>query len=367
MLTRIYVDNFKCLTNFELKLGQLDFFAGDNGTGKSTVLHVLDLICRVATDPRVELSEVLGEETLTVWDTRRTQTFEVDVDVDGQPWRYRLVIDRDDEGRPQVAAETVTCGAKAVFEVRDGRLSMQPGDASSPTADFGSERALFGLFSTKTTVMGLGHFRGVLSRVRVLRFDPYSMAPGSSAPADRLVTTGANFASWYRRFSGEHLASQGELFGLLSAPLPGFHGLRFRRDGSQETLLASFKRKGERRAFDLPLAALSEGQRALIVLYALLVEMQVEPSTVFFDEPSSHLALGEIQPWLMEMRERLGERGQLGIVSHHPDVIDYMAAHSATVFRRDDFGPVRVEQLTMAPDESLRASDVIRKRLYADG
>ena len=41
MLKRLYVDNFRCLVNFELKLDRVNLLLGGNGTGKSTVFDVL--------------------------------------------------------------------------------------------------------------------------------------------------------------------------------------------------------------------------------------------------------------------------------------------------------------------------------------
>ena len=41
MLTRLYVDNFRCLQNFELDLDQANILLGRNGTGKTSVLDVL--------------------------------------------------------------------------------------------------------------------------------------------------------------------------------------------------------------------------------------------------------------------------------------------------------------------------------------
>ena len=35
MLKRFYADNFRCLTNFELKLDESNVFLGANGTGKT--------------------------------------------------------------------------------------------------------------------------------------------------------------------------------------------------------------------------------------------------------------------------------------------------------------------------------------------
>ncbi len=44
MLTRVYVDNFGCLVNFECHLGAQQLILGPNGTGKSTLFDILTLL-----------------------------------------------------------------------------------------------------------------------------------------------------------------------------------------------------------------------------------------------------------------------------------------------------------------------------------
>ena len=41
MLKRIYIDNFRCLVNFELNVDAINLFLGGNGSGKSTVFEAL--------------------------------------------------------------------------------------------------------------------------------------------------------------------------------------------------------------------------------------------------------------------------------------------------------------------------------------
>ena len=38
MLQRLYVDNYKCLVNFDLPLQELTLLLGPNGAGKTSVL-----------------------------------------------------------------------------------------------------------------------------------------------------------------------------------------------------------------------------------------------------------------------------------------------------------------------------------------
>ena len=41
MLKRIHIDNYKCLTNFDLCFGELTLLLGANGCGKSAVFEVV--------------------------------------------------------------------------------------------------------------------------------------------------------------------------------------------------------------------------------------------------------------------------------------------------------------------------------------
>ena len=41
MISRIYIDNYKCFTNFEYRPGALQLLLGANGTGKTGVFEVL--------------------------------------------------------------------------------------------------------------------------------------------------------------------------------------------------------------------------------------------------------------------------------------------------------------------------------------
>ena len=55
------------------------------------------------------------------------------------------------------------------------------------------------------------------------------------------------------------------------------------------------------------------------------------------------MALREIQPWLMKLSDVIeASGGQLFLISHHPEVIDYLAAGSAFKFERPGGDVARV-------------------------
>jgi len=115
-----------------------------------------------------------------------------------------------------------------------------------------------------------------------------------------------------------------------------------------------------RRGFPVAFHELSDGQRVLICLYALLDFLVKGNACLFLDEPENFIALPEIQPWLMELGDRIQDRGgQVVLVSHHPELIDYLAPELGLVFEREGPGPVRVRKY--APDPVLSPSEKVAR------
>src|SRR5262245_1925644 len=44
VINRIYIDNYKCFVNFEYHPGSLQLLMGSNGTGKTAVLDILEIL-----------------------------------------------------------------------------------------------------------------------------------------------------------------------------------------------------------------------------------------------------------------------------------------------------------------------------------
>jgi len=54
MITEIYIDNFRCLTNFRINPGDFQLWLGDNGSGKTSVLDALRYVQRLMRGEHVD-------------------------------------------------------------------------------------------------------------------------------------------------------------------------------------------------------------------------------------------------------------------------------------------------------------------------
>jgi len=104
---------------------------------------------------------------------------------------------------------------------------------------------------------------------------------------------------------------------------------------------------------------LSDGQRCLICLYTIPHFVLAKGGTVVLDEPDNFVSLREIQPWLMAVTDAVEEgRGQILLISHHPEFINQWASGSGVQFVRDGIGPVRVEEFRGDPESCLTPSEL---------
>ncbi|HET7177972.1 MAG TPA: hypothetical protein VFI63_04710, partial [Solirubrobacterales bacterium] len=103
------------------------------------------------------------------------------------------------------------------------------------------------------------------------------------------------------------------------------------------------------------------GQRVLAILYAIACGLVVPGALLCIDEPDNFVSLSEIQPWLQVLRDALDlQGGQAIIISHHPEVIDYLALDSLWWFERPA-GPVIARPVEQDIASPLKLSEAIAR------
>ena len=96
MINHIYIDNFRSFVNFEWKPSAFTLLLGDNGAGKTSIFDVLETLRDFITSG-TETIAAFPAQTLTAWDTRLEQTFELGLQGNGGQYAYQLVIQHDQE------------------------------------------------------------------------------------------------------------------------------------------------------------------------------------------------------------------------------------------------------------------------------
>lgn len=134
MLERIRIENYKCLVDFDLHLQDTTLLLGANGAGKTAVLDVLyGLRKLLAGESKVTDRVAFPISTLTRWQTRRHQEFEMQVRAGGESFLYFLRIEHDADLEASRVAREKLVGADGTvlfdFEMGEVRLFRDDGSA----------------------------------------------------------------------------------------------------------------------------------------------------------------------------------------------------------------------------------------------
>src|SRR5690606_18931769 len=270
----------------------------------------------------------------------------VDALLDGARFTYALHVRHDrEELRSLLVEETIVRGDLTLFRYHDGQVHLHRNDGSHGTSfPFRGIRSFLPEMEPRAENRELMRFLVYMRSACPLKLVPSQIGSVTVEEKSELSRSGDNFASWYRHLAQEHASELHDLFEELRRSLPGFRSLALvgtGKHGRMRDLVARFDSSAGT-SYDLGFESLSDGQRALIVLYTLLVDLRAAARLMLLDEPENYVGLTEIRPWLQALDDALDEHGQVLLISHHPEVIDDLAAERPLLFERVDGGPVRV-------------------------
>lgn len=364
MLKKLYVNNYRCFVNFELNMGNLALLLGSNGGGKSTLFDILRSIRTLLVD-RARTQDVFPVEDITVWSKQEKQTFELTVGNGADEYVYKLVLAPSigTNGR-QIESEEVLFNTSPLFVFRQGEVQLfddvlRPG----PRYPFDPTVSALATITPRPDNTRLTWFGQWIEKLLVISLQPRMMFSVTGEESAWLNHDATNFASWYRYLSQEYQDKMFALTEKLRAVLPGFHSFRLEQAGRQRILKVGFTGKAHQSSlvfFDF--SRLSDGQRVLIVLYSMLVALDSLGYSVFLDEPENYVSLSEIQPWLMELRDACDEGpGQAVIISHHPELIDYLGSECGQWIDRGPLEPARVRAMPAVERHDLKLSEQVAR------
>ena len=339
MINEIYIDNFKCLTNFQIKPKDFQLWLGDNGSGKTSILDSLRCVQRLMRGEHVE--DIFNRDSLTTWDKRQEQTIGVSLMINEEVYKYELTIDYANPKYKQRIKREKLVWKDSPFFLYDGqeahlyRINWNSGETEEGAifpADWG--RSVIPTIAQRDDNKPLIRFRDEVDKILLIHPVPLVVKDAATTESRNLLEHGENFAQWYRHLLQEHPAIAYRAKQLLADVLPGFEQLSLRETGEFRKLMATFRIQNKDHDFDF--RNISDGQRQLIVLYTVLEALRAGTfSTVLIDEPDNFVSIREIQPWLENLNDICEEHcKQALIISHHPEIINNMARGAELWFSR---------------------------------
>ncbi|MHC5724017.1 MAG: AAA family ATPase [Nostoc sp.] len=365
MLKRIYIDNFRCLVNFEIKLDSINLFLGGNGAGKSTVFEVLRKIQTfVSGDSKVE--GIFESADCTRWQTLPIQRFELEIAGNGGYYKYELAIKHTQE-KSRVEYERLWFDNQPLLKFEMGEVRLfRDNYSEGPKYSFNWSQSMLPTLMPRDDNTKLTWFKNKIEKFIIVQVTPCLMSERSEQEEKKLTLTMGNFVSWYRYISHDQ-GKVSELMNVLKDVFDGFVSFKFDQY-SEKSLALKLKFSNiedRKKTIDYGLSELSDGQKALLAIYTLLYCTESEDYTLCIDEPENFLALPEIQPWLRQLYDFCDEHKlQALLISHHPESINYLLSSPiAYWFERQTNSPVRVKSISNeeAKDTGLPISELIAR------
>lgn len=365
MLERIYIDNFKCLVNFELKLYPKNLFLGANGVGKSTVLYVLSKLQRFVTKNE-KITDIFDQKDITRWQKKNIQLFEIEVLGSEGLYKYVLEIEHDlDREISRLKNESLYLDNKMLFnfkiEIENnypvGMGYLYNDSLNSKGIPFPCDwfRSGLGAIHERHDNKKLMWFKKWLSCLQIVKINTDTISTETSKEEEKLNYNASNYVSWLRHLSQSERRYFKVLEQELSELISNFEVFNFKSSGDKKILELEFSNKIKYR-----LDELSDGQKALLVLYTLFY-CSPNNSVVCIDEPENFLALPEIQPWLDLIYDLCEENEiQVILISHHPKIINWLANKHGHWFSKQEGGHIRTQRLAKENnDTGLSISDLV--------
>src|ERR1035438_5572949 len=179
MLTRVYIDNFRCFVNFEWKPGKKQLILGRNGSGKSSLLDGL-LYLRLFAIQGGRIDDLYSSRQLTRWlrFKQSQQTFEIEAQLEHGTYVYRLVVEpgRSPEPQPRVVWEGVKFDERAIFDFADGAVTLYTDSfAQKVTSPFDPRRSALATITSMVDNQKLTEFKLWFGGFQFFRINPFSM------------------------------------------------------------------------------------------------------------------------------------------------------------------------------------------------
>ena len=364
MLERLYINNYRCLVNFEIKFDEMTLLLGTNGTGKTSIFDILHKLRQLIID-NAKIGGLFSSENLTVWLDSNIQTIELSVKGNGGEYTYKLVIEHKTvEDKQRISEEFLSYNGNSLYRCKQGEVHLYQDDyKEGPIYTFDWTMSGLSTILSRKDNTKLIWFKDWISKLFIVNLQPYNISSVTKDEIQMIDRGGINFASWFRYISQEYQNKVYNLYDHLREAVPGFDSFQLQTAGKQKILNVGFRKKNKSNEVKyLDFENISDGQKVLIILHTFLISLQNMGHILLIDEPDNYLALAEIQPWLIELEEICGEKiPQVILISHHPELIDYMGIEQSRLIDREPLSPARVVPFKANIENGLKLSEFVAR------
>lgn len=362
MLQRLYVHNFRCLENFELKTDGIPsaLLIGKNGMGKSTVsaaLEIFQQICRGIN----RVKQLVQTKDFARGRSDVPMRFEIEVVLGGTLYHYVLALELPEKFKElRILEEKILVSGNPIYSRKEAQVSLHNRDTQ-----FFLDWHLIALpvIQVQSETDPLHIFKTWLSRAIILTPIPSLMNGNSTGETLEPRRDGANLGEWLSGLLGRYPAAYTEIVEYLRSVMPDIREFRndlTGKDAKSMNVHFSTNSAGLIVNFD----DLSAGEKCFFLCAVVLAANKTYgPLFCFWDEPDNYLSLSEVGHFIQSLRRSFQNGGQIIVTSHNEEAIRKFSDDNTWVLdRKSHLEPTLIKLLETLP----RAGDLIDTLICGD-
>jgi predicted ATPase len=366
VIERICVHNYRCLSNFDLRLDGIPsaLLIGKNGSGKSAVRDALRLLQQVARGTN-RVQELVSPSDLA-WGNRDTPArFEITVRLREGVFDYALAFEPPGNSRElRVLEEQLSVDQQKIYGRESAQVTLSAGQDGAPVV-FGIDWQLVALPIVEHSAMSakINGFRSWMRRMLILAPETALMSGVSHGETLEPDLELRKFGEWFSGLMAYAPRAYGVIESYLKEVLPQFQDIQNPPYGPETRSLRIGFREGDQ-SHQIPFQHLSDGEKCILASALVLAAIEVHGAVFcFWDEPDRHLALSEVGHFVMALRRAFQGGNQLIVTSHHPETINkFSDENTFCLYRQSWLEPAQIQPVS----RMQRSGDLVTS-LLIDG
>jgi ABC-type multidrug transport system ATPase subunit len=351
VIRRLYVNNFRCLENFELPISDKSsvLLIGKNGSGKSTVAFALEILRRIARGTN-RVSDLVNVEDFFLERTDLPMRFEIEVELDTKIYEFVIAFEYPEGFKElRVFEEKLSVGGKAVYARGEGALAGLPKPSQEKDAIFPIDWHLVALpiLQEQSRKDPLFIFKRWLARMLILRPIPAWILGDSEHETLEPDIEVKDFGAWFSGLLAYSPAAYAMIDEYLKQVMPDLKDIKNPATGTDSRSLVVQFSNGQG-SLNTPFEDLSDGEKCFMICALVLAANNTYgPLLCFWDEPDNYLALSEVGHFVLALRKAFQSGGQFIATSHNPEAIRRFSDENTLVlFRKSHLEPTIVRPVS---------------------
>ena len=312
MITKIKVNNFKSLVDFEIGLSEFNCLVGLNGSGKSTVLQFLDFLSQLMignVGSWLETRQWKAADLNSKVSKKSNIDFEVIVQINSSNVVWSGSFNRTSLSCTQ---ESIYVDGQLLLNVEDGKFTI---DGISYDIIFKHQGSLLSALKDRETYKVLAILKDIVIDIRSLELLSPELLRSKSRSSDGRLGIGGEKLSALIHESGSHVTSN--LVTNLKKIYPQLEDIKtksIRSGWKQLEIIENFDGK----KITSVARHMNDG---MLRLMTILLQIETSESFLLFDEIENGIN-PELIEYLVDMLVRC--ENQIMVTTHSPMILNYL-------------------------------------------